>query len=105
MTPQLSRTADNNLQAELVRPTYSVLSLDPRTGGAVSVVMRAIDWSLETITRDAGLLQRTVELALEQSRRESGPGWDSESSAFDAALYGYSAALNSSAFQSLKAAG
>lgn len=102
MSPQTSQTTDDNLQAELDRLTYSayLLTLDP--GTAVSVVMQAIDCSLDEIATDRGLLQRTVELALEQSHHESMRGWDSESSAFDAVLYGHSVALNSPAFQSVK---
>ena len=102
MTPQMSWTTGNNLQAELDRLTYWAYLLTLEPGVAVSMVMPAIDWSLEEITSDPDLLQPTVELALEQSCRESGPGWDSESSPFDAALYGYSATLNSPAFESLK---
>ena len=50
MTPQMSQTTDNNLQAELDRLTYSayLLTLDP--GKAFSAVMRAIDGSLEGTT-------------------------------------------------------
>jgi hypothetical protein len=102
MTPHTSQTADHNLQAELERLAYSayLLTLDP--GVALSVVMTALDGSLEEITSGPDLLERTVELALEQLRRESRTEGDGESSAFDAVLYGYSAAINSPTFQSLK---
>jgi hypothetical protein len=102
MTPQISQAADNHIESELDRLTYSayLLTLDP--GVAVSVVMTAIDGSLEEITTGPGLLERTVELALEQIRRDSGAEGDGESSAFDAVLYGHSAAINSAPFQSLK---
>jgi hypothetical protein len=71
MTPQISQTADKHIESELDRLTYSayLLTLDP--GLAVSVVMTAIDGSLEEITTGPDLLERTVELALEQLRRES----------------------------------
>lgn len=103
MTPQISQAADKHIQSDLDRLTYSayLLTLDP--GVAVSVVMTAIDGSLEEITATGpDLLERTVELALEQLRRESRTEGDGESSAFDAVLYGYSAAINSPTFQSLK---
>jgi len=101
MTLQISQPADKNLQAELDRLTYSayLLTLDP--GVAFSIVMRAIDGSIEHSTADPGLLERTVELSLQQLRGESSARWDGESSAFDAVLYGPPTATNSPAFQSL----
>ena len=102
MDTQSSQTENHDLQAELDRLTYSAYLLTVDPGVAVSVVMQAIDWSLEEITSDPGLLQRTVELALEQSHQESSRSWDGESSALDAVLYGHSAPLNASAFQSVK---
>jgi hypothetical protein len=100
MTPQASQP-DTNLQAELDRLTYSayLLTLDP--GKAFSAVQRAIDGSLEDTTVNSDLLERTVELALEDLRLcESRTSWDGESSAYDVALYG-SQAINSKAFQPL----
>ena len=101
MTPQTSRVPDKNIESELDRLTYSayLLTLDP--GVAVSVVMTAIDGSLEEITTRPDLLERTVDLALEQLRRESRTEGDSESAAFDAVLYGHSATVNSPTLQSL----
>lgn len=102
MTPHTSQTADRNLQSELERLAYSayLLTLDP--GVALSVVMTALDGSLEEISGGPDLLERTVELALEQLRRESRTEGDGESSAFDAVLYGHSPLINSPTFQSLK---
>jgi len=102
MSPQISERADKNIQPELDRLTYSayLLTLDP--GVAVSVVITAIERSPGEITFGRELLGRTVELALEHLRRESRTEGDGESSAFDAELYGYSEAINSPAFQSLK---
>jgi hypothetical protein len=102
MTTQMSQAADKRIESELDRLTYSayLLTLDPRV--AVSVVMTAIDGSLEEITTGPDLLERTVELALEQLRRDSRLEGDGESSAFDAVLYGYSAAIHTPTFQSLK---
>jgi DNA-directed RNA polymerase specialized sigma24 family protein len=101
MTLQTSQT-DTNLQAELDRLTYSayLLTLDP--GKAFSAVERAIDGSLEEATVHSDLLERTVDLALEEALCEYGTSWDGESSAYDVALYGHSQAINSKAFQSLQ---
>jgi hypothetical protein len=101
MTSQTSQT-DTNLQAELDRLTYSayLLTLDP--GKAFSAVARAIDGSLEETNPISDLLERTIELALEEVLFESGARWDGESSAYDVLLYGRSAAINSKAFQSLQ---
>jgi hypothetical protein len=101
MTPQMSQTTDDNLQAEIDRLTYSayLLTLDP--GKAFSAVVRAIDGSLEETTVNSDLLERTVD-ALEEVLGESGKRWDGESSAFDVVLYGHSQAINSKAFQSLQ---
>jgi hypothetical protein len=101
MTPQTSQT-DTNLQAELDRLTYSayLLTLDP--GKAFSAVARALERSPEETTPNSALLERTVELALEEVLFESEARWDGESSAYDVLLYGRSAAINSKAFQSLQ---
>jgi len=102
MTPQMSQTTDDNLQAEIDRLTYSayLLTLDP--GKAFSAVVRAIDGSLEETSVNSDLLERTVALALEEVLCESGTSWDGESSACDVVLYGRLAAINSKAFQSLQ---
>ena len=102
MTPQMSQTSENDLQAELDRLTYSayLLTLDP--GKAFSAVARALEGSPEETTPNSHLLERTVELALEEVLCESGARWDGESSAYDALLYGRSADVNSKAFQSLE---
>ena len=101
MTPQMRKTAEDNLQVDLDRLTYSayLLTLDP--GVALSVVMTAIDGLLEEIAH-SDLLERTVKLALQQLRHESNTGWFDESSAFDAVFDGHSAAVDSQAFQSLQ---
>jgi len=101
MAPQISQAADKNIESELDRLTCSAYLLTVDPGVAVSVVMAAIDGSLEEITGPDSL-ERTVELALEQLRCESSAEGDGESSVFDAALYGQSAAINSPTFQSLK---
>jgi hypothetical protein len=102
MTPQMSKVANESVEAELDRLTYSayLLTLDP--GVALSVVLSAIDGSLEQITTDPDLLARTVQLALQQLRAESADHADRKSSAVEAVLYGDSAAANSKWSSSLK---
>jgi DNA-directed RNA polymerase specialized sigma24 family protein len=100
MTPQTSQTAEN-LQAKFERLAYSAYLLTLDLGVAFSVVMTAIDGWIEGDNFDPSLLERTVELSLQQLRRESGVGWDGQSAAFEAALYGHSAAVNEPVFQSL----
>jgi len=101
MTPQISHPEDKQIQSQLDRLTYSayLLTLDP--GVALSVVMTAIEGSPEEITFGPELLERTVELALEQ-RYESIKAGDGESLAFDPVPYGHSAAINSPGFRSLE---
>ena len=102
MTPQMSQITENSLQVELDLLTYFayLLTLDP--GKAFSAVVRAIDGSLEETAHNSDLLERTVELALEDVLCESGARWDGESSAYDVVLYGCSAAVNSQVVQSLQ---
>jgi hypothetical protein len=102
MTPQMIQATEKDLQTELDQLTYSayLLTLDP--GKACSAVARALDGSPEETTPNSALLERTVELALEEVLCESGARWDGESSAYDVVLYGRSAAINSKAFQSLQ---
>jgi Sigma-70, region 4 len=101
MTPQMSQTTENNLPTELDLLTGSayLLTLDP--GKSFSAVVRAIDGLLEETTPESDLVERTVELALEEVL-ESGARSDGESSAYDVVLHGRSSATNSMAFQSLQ---
>jgi hypothetical protein len=101
MTPKTSQT-DTNLQTELDQLTYSayLLTLDP--GKAFSAVARALDGSPEQTTPNSDLLERTIELALEEVIVESEARWDGESSAYDVLLNGRCATINSKAFQSLQ---
>ena len=88
MKPQLSQAADQSIDAELDRLTYSayLLTLDPRL--AFSVVMTALDNSLDVLGGNASLLVRTIELSLQQLRHKAASGYDRESSAAEVALYG-----------------
>lgn len=87
MTPPVSQPTDKSVDTELDRLTYSayLLTLDP--GLALSVVMAALDDSLDEVGGDGNLLGRTVELSLQQLRREASSGGDRESSAAEVLLY------------------
>jgi hypothetical protein len=102
VTPEIIQSTENDFQIELDRLTYSayLLTLDP--GEAFSAVARAIDGSLDETTIHSDLLGRTVELALAELRCGLEKGWDGESSAYDVAFYGHSAARNSNAVQTVE---
>jgi hypothetical protein len=102
MTPEITQAPDKHFQSELDWLTYSGYLLTLDRGVAVSVVMTPIDGSVEEVSSGPDLLERTVQLALEQIRHDSRTAWDGESSAFDAVICGHSAAINSPMFQSLK---
>jgi hypothetical protein len=102
MTANASQTTDRDLQAELDRLTSSAYLLTLDSGKSFSSVVKAIDESIERATISSDLLGRTVEFALEETLRESRASWDGESSAFDAVLYGHSAAVNLPVLQSVK---
>ena len=102
MTPQMSPTLNNNLQAEIDRLTYSAYLLTLDLGKAFSAVERAIDRSPAETTVQSDLLERTVEAALEDVLCESRTSWDGEASAYDVALYGRPAAINSESLQTLQ---
>lgn len=102
MTPEISQTSDKHIEDELDRLTYSAYLLTLDSELAVSVVMAAIDGSLDEITTRRDLVERTVQLALEQLRCQSRNKGDVGSSALDTVLYGHSGAISSPIFQSLK---
>ena len=95
MTPQLIETANQSIEAELDRLTYSayLLTLDP--GLALSVVLTVVEGAQDDLCSRANLLQRTVELSLRQLRRESTWCLDRESSPFEVLFYGESTAVES----------
>jgi hypothetical protein len=95
MTPQFGKASNVNIEGELDRLTYSAYLLTLDAGVAVSVVLSAIDGSLDQISTDPDLLSRTVELALQQVRGQSTSRLDRKSSASEAVLYGDSTAANS----------
>src|SRR5215469_6402091 len=87
MTPQLIQPANDSIDAELDQLTYSayLLTLDPDL--AVSVVMAAIDASMEGLDARGDLLQRTIEISLSQLRLEASAASDRECFPFEASLY------------------
>lgn len=87
MTPYPREAAVNNIEADfhqLTRSAY-LLTLDP--GIALSVVMTAVDDSVEGEVAEADLLARTVELALQQLQVRPMSTSDRESSASEVFLY------------------
>jgi hypothetical protein len=100
MTQQSARTEEANIEAELDRLTYSayLLTLDPDL--ALSVVLTALDWSLEKPISNSDLQRRTVELSLRQLQHLSGADGDSERPSYEAVLYDDSGMANSKRFSS-----
>jgi hypothetical protein len=98
MTQQTVRSEEANIEAELDQLTYSayLLTLDP--GLALSLVLTALDWSLEKPIANSDLQRRTVELSLRQLQHQSGGDGDRESPSYDAVLYDDSGVANSQRF-------
>lgn len=86
MTPQLIQHGNDTIAVELDHLTYSayLLTLDPDL--AFSVVMEAIDTSMEDPASHHDLLRRTIEMSLAQLRLDAPPASDRESSALAALL-------------------
>jgi len=102
MTPQPIQPVNGSIDLELDRLTYSayLLTLDP--GLALSVVMAAVDASIEDIASRGDLLQRTIEMSLAQLRLDATAVSDRESLAVEAMLYSNSNTANSKLALSLK---
>ena len=103
MTPQPIRQVNRSLDVELDQLTYSayLLTLDPDL--ALSVVMAAIDSSMEDIASHRDLLQRTIEISLAQLRLDTSAISDRESIPLEALLYHDSSLAGSKRALSLKA--
>ena len=99
MTQASAFTEEANIEAELDRLTYSayLITLDP--GLALSVVLTALDWSLEKPISNSHQQRRTVELSLRQLQQQSGVGGDSEYPLCEAVLYDDSGEANSKRFR------
>ncbi len=86
MRLQLTEPSDKTIDAELDRLTYSAYLLTRDAALAMSVVMAALDDSIDSVSADASLLGRTVGLSLQQLRQEPNTV-DRESSAAEVLLY------------------
>ena len=102
MTPQLAQPGNNGIDIELDQLTYSayLLTLDPTL--ALSVVMAAIDTSMEDLASSSDLLERTIEICLEQLRLDVSAASDRESLAVEALLYSDSSFATSKLILALK---
>ena len=100
MTQQSARTEKTSIEAELDRLTYSTYLLTLNRGLALSVVLTALDWSLEKPIANSDLQRRTVELSLRQLQHQSGVDSDSECPSCEAVLYDDSGVANSQGFSS-----
>ena len=100
MTPQ--QPGNDSIDVELDQLTYSayLLTLDPDL--AVSVVMAAIDDSLEDLATRGDLLRSTIEISLAQFRIDASATSDRESFPFEALLYSDSSLATSKRVLSLK---
>ena len=100
MTQQSARTEKTSIEAELDRLTYSTYLLTLNRGLALSVVLTALDWSLEKPIANSDLQRRTVELSLRQLQHQSGVDSDSECPSCEAMLDDDSGVANSQGFSS-----
>ena len=100
MTQQSARTEKTSIEAELDRLTYSTYLLTLNRGLALSVVLTALDWSLEKPIANSDLQRRTVELSLRQLQHQSGVDSASECPSCEAVLYDDSGVANSQGFSS-----
>ena len=103
MTSQPIQPENDTIDVELDQLTYSayLLTLDPDL--ALSVVMAAIDASMEDIASHRDLLQRTIEISLAQLRLDASAISDRESIPLEALLYHDSSLAGSNRALSLKA--
>src|ERR1700723_1366387 len=97
---QSARTEQTGIEAELDRLTYSAYLLTLNRGLALSVVLTALDWSLEKPIANSDLQRRTVELSLRQLQPQSGGDGDRDCPSCEAVLYDDSGVGNSKRFSS-----
>jgi hypothetical protein len=100
MTQPSVRAQEANIEAELDRLTYSAYLLTLDRSLALSVVLTALDWSLEKPIANSALQRRTVELSLRQLQHQSGMDGDGECPSYGAVLYDDSGEANSKRFSS-----
>jgi len=101
MTPQPIQPG-NTIEADLDQLGYSayLLTLDPDL--ALSIVMAAVDESMEDLASHRDLLRRTIEISLAQLRLDTSTTSDRESFAFESLLYSDSSFATSTLALSLK---
>ena len=87
MTPQLIQRVNSSIDVELDQLTYSAYLLTRDADLALSVVMAAIDASMEDIASHRDLLRRTIEISLAQLRLDASAISDRESIPLEALLY------------------
>lgn len=102
MIPQPIQSGDNSIDVELDQLTFSayLLTLDPDL--ALSVVMAAIDSSMEDLASRRDVLQRTIEISLGQLKLDAFAAPDRESLPFEALLYSDSSLAGSRRALSLR---
>ena len=102
MTPQIIQHINDGIDVELDQLTYSayLLTLDPDL--ALSLVMAAVDASVEDLASSGNLLWRTIEMSLAQLRLDASAASDRESLAVEALLYSDSSFATSKLALSLK---
>jgi hypothetical protein len=93
---------NHSIDGELDQLTYSayLLTLDPDL--AFSVVMAALEASMEDFASRDDLLRRTIEMSLAQLRLDAFAASDRESLAVEASLYSNSSIVTSKLSISLK---
>jgi len=87
MTPLVIQPGNDSLDVELDQLTYSAYLLTLNPDLALSVVMAAVDASMEDLNSHRDLLQRTIEISLAQLRLDASAISDRESFPLEASLY------------------
>jgi hypothetical protein len=103
MTPLVIQPGNDSLDVELDQLTYSAYLLTLNPDLALSVVMAAVDASMEDLNSHRDLLQRTIEISLAQLRLDTFAISDRESFPLEALLYQDSRLEGSKRALSLKA--
>jgi len=103
MTLQVIQPENDSLDVELDQLTYSAYLLTRDPDLALSVVMAAVDASMEDLASHRDLLQRTIEISLAQLRLDVSAISDRESLPLEALLYHDSSRAGSKPALALKA--
>jgi hypothetical protein len=87
MNPQLIQPGNDSFDSELDQLTYSAYLLTSDPDLALSVVMAAVDTSMDDLASQCDLLRRTIELSLAQLRLDVSAASDRKSFAVEVLLY------------------